>query len=186
MMGLFGLSSLATTAIGAVVIAAVAAGGGAWTMHRFDEGKIEAMQLADAKAQNDALVRNGQIMQSAIANGFKIASAEVAREQKTQTVTNTIIREVPAHVTPEIDKRYPVPWSVVRLHDAAALGLSVADIAADRSGADDAASDVAASEISSRIAENYGACRLAYERVDALEQDDAMVRGLFASKPPTK
>jgi hypothetical protein len=91
------------------------------------------------------------------------------RQVEIRTVTKTLIREVPIYVTAETDRSYPVPVGLVRLHDAAALGLPAA--LPDPAGrADDAPSGVAASTLGETVADNYGTCRANAAQLDALEE----------------
>ena len=91
------------------------------------------------------------------------------RQVEIRTVTQTLIREVPIYVTAETDRRYLVPVGLVRLHDAAALGLPSA--LPDPTGrADDAPSAVAASTFGSTVADNYGTCRADQARLGDLQE----------------
>lgn len=73
-----------------------------------------------------------------------------------ETVTRTIIREVPVYVTPQIDRDFPLPWGFVRVHDAAALRIDVPAIPLPTGQSDASRSPVTASVAAGTIAENYG------------------------------
>lgn len=98
--------------------------------------------------------------------------------ERVRTVYRAIERELPAHVTADIDARFPVPVGFVRVHDAAALGLSVADVHDPAGRADDAASELAASDAARVITGNYEACADNAERLGAWQ---SWWRGQLAS-----
>ncbi len=83
------------------------------------------------------------------------------------TVYRTIEREIPTHVTAEADAHFPLPVGFVRVHDAAALGLPLADLPGPAGRPDGAASELAASEAARTIAWNYEACAENSERLRA-------------------
>jgi len=88
-------------------------------------------------------------------------AADVERRQVVvRYVTRTLIERVPIYVSPEVDRRYPLPVGLVRLHDEAAAGVS--PVPGSAGEPDDAPSDVAASTLASTLIGNYGdyyACR---------------------------
>jgi len=87
--------------------------------------------------------------------------ADVERRQVVvRYVTRTLIEKVPIYVSPEVDRRYPLPVGLVRLHDSAARGE--AEVPGSAGEPDDAPSDVAASALAQTLIGNYGdyyACR---------------------------
>jgi hypothetical protein len=87
--------------------------------------------------------------------------ADVERRQVVvRYVTRTLIEKVPVYVSPEVDRRYPLPVGLVRLHDSAARGE--AEVPGSAGEPDDAPSDVAASTLAQTLIGNYGdyyACR---------------------------
>ncbi len=88
-------------------------------------------------------------------------AADVERRQVVvRYVTRTLIEKVPVYVSPEVDRRYPLPVGLVRLHDAAARGE--AEIPGPAGEPDDAPSDVTPSALAQTLIGNYGdyyACR---------------------------
>lgn len=118
-------------------------------------------QLDRLKAEREAERRRAR----GITQRQAAASAAIGA-QHDQTIaairwrTKEIIRHVPIYVSAESDDRYPVPWGVVRLHDAAALGVDPATLPNPAGEPDDAASSVAASDLARAVARNYGdVCR---------------------------
>ncbi len=95
------------------------------------------------------------------ANVTATVGADVERRQVVvRYVTRTLIERVPIYVSPEVDRRYPLPVGLVRLHDAAARGE--ADLPGPAGEPDDAPSDTPASALASTLIGNYGdyyACR---------------------------
>lgn len=117
-----------------------------------------------------------------------VSTAAAARDAQVQTeiryVTRTQIKEVPVYVTPEADARFPLPVGLVRLHDAAALGVDVADVPDPAGRPDDSASAVAASDLGGAIAGNYGECRADQARLIGLQGWVRDQAAAFTGKAP--
>jgi hypothetical protein len=101
-------------------------------------------------------------------------TADVGKKSETRQAeirwrTITTIREVPVYVTAETDRRYPVPVGLVRLHDAAARGVSPASVPDPSGLADDAPSEITASAFGSAVSANYGTCNEVIEKYGALQ-----------------
>lgn len=89
------------------------------------------------------------------------ASDTSAAREKVRTVTRTLIEKVPQYVPADADRDCVVPRGWVRLHDAAAAGLS-----SPSGGPDEAASGVPLSAVAATVVSNYG---VAYDwRAEAL------------------
>lgn len=131
--------------------------------------EIADLKAANAQAVIDAVTaaRADQIARDKITQDIAVKAAEAI--QKTITVTRTIIREVPRNVTPEIDRSFPVPLGFVRVHDAAASGNPVDAVSIAPGQPNDAASDVAMSEVAGVSAGNFGACHANAEQLKALQ-----------------
>jgi hypothetical protein len=118
------------------------------------------VQLAALKAAEQAAgVRAARIEaadQQAIA---AIGAQDEAARRRIETVTRTIVKEIPIALPPAVDRRFPLSVGFVRLHDAAARGALLSDVAAPAGAADDAASLVPPSDLAGVIAANYGDCR---------------------------
>jgi hypothetical protein len=140
----------------AALVASFVAG---WAAHGWRDGaaQVRAAQAAIRTVQRQA------------AASQVIAVRDQRGQDRIRTVTRRLIEKVPIYVTPESDRAYPLPWGFVRLHDAAVRGDDLS-AAADRSGgADDAPSDVAASEAAGVIVANYGGCRADRQRLADLQ-----------------
>ena len=146
-------------------VAAIAFAGGAYKLGS-DSGwaRRDAVALgADLAREKGAHLADLQAVQaSQAADREHQAAAEGVR-----TVYRTIEREIPAHVTAEADAHFPLPVGFVRVHDAGALRLPVADVPDPAGRPDDAASELAASEVARTIAWNYEACADNSERLRA-------------------
>lgn len=102
-----------------------------------------AQKVAEAQeAQREA--QGAQISQTAS------ASIQTARDQ-VHTITRTLIEKVPQYVPSDADRDCTVPVGWVRLHDAAAQGLS-----SPAGGPEQAASGVPLSAVAATVVANYG------------------------------
>jgi hypothetical protein len=94
----------------------------------------------------------------------KARAAEAKAQAAIRAQTSALQQEIPHVLTSEIDARYPLPVGLVRVHDAAALGLPLT-----AGQPDGAPSPVEASRLGETIASNYGECRADQERLIALQ-----------------
>lgn len=112
-----------------ILIAGIVVGTG-WYLHHSGYSSGVSDQATKDKLAHDAEVvaayKAGTLIQ---AKQDKVThDADVAyavNHPKIVTVTQTIIKEVPAHVTPQIDAAFPVPCGAVRVFDAAALSADI-------------------------------------------------------------
>ena len=157
-------------------VAAIAVAGGAYKLGS-DSGwaRRDAIALrADLASEKGAHLADLQAARaSKVVDRDHQAAAEGIR-----TVYRTIEREIPANVTAEVDARFRLPVGFVRVHDAAALGLPIADVHDAAGRPDDAASELAASEAARTIVWNYEACADNAERLGAWQ---AWWRGQLAA-----
>lgn len=141
----------------------------------YSRGRTAGWDARDAqalRASSDAQRRALMAFRASIAASLAADAQEASRAEKTRIVYRTIRESIPAHVTPEIDRRYPLPAGLVRVYDAS-LGLSAAG--ADATGlADDAPSAVVASRAAAIFTDNGEACRDAADRLTAFQD---LVRG---------
>tara|TARA_R110000868_G_scaffold26471_6_gene101832 strand:- start:108 stop:635 length:528 start_codon:yes stop_codon:yes gene_type:complete len=110
--------------------------------------QLVAVQKATEAAQAEQRARDDITLAAAVA----AAKSHIQIE----TVTRTIIREVPKYVTVETDAKFPLPCGFIRLHDASASGSSPSSIPLAPGELDGSACPVTASEAASIIADNYG------------------------------
>lgn len=153
---MFGLPTLWLTVIKYAAIVLVAFSAGSWAGYKigYHNGhkEVEALQaqiiadqkqkLADIKA---AIAK--QMAADKITHDADVAFAQ--SQQKIVTVTKTIIKEVPIHVTDKTDASYPIPCGLVRVWDAAVLGVSADALPLPTGISDDSACPVKASVLAS-------------------------------------
>lgn len=156
-------------AIAAAVVLIGLVGFAGWAVHEHRRANTEH----DAKVLAQDALKTADERLKRMAQADRITADVGAKAEKIRTeiryVTQVQIREVPKYVTAETDQRYPLPWGLVRLHDAAALGLDPSALPNPAGQSDDAPSDVAASRGAIVIAENYGQCREDAARFAALQ-----------------
>jgi hypothetical protein len=129
--------------------------------------QLAARDLAEAKAQAAMLAARVQLA----AKGDVEAGAHAVAQAKIQTQIQTVIREVPIHVTEKASAACVIPWSVVRLLDAAASGAdpdAVRTLVAPGQP-DDAASDVGLPSLVALLAADLGIARQNADQLEHLE-----------------
>ena len=144
-------------------MAATILGGIAYVEHEWTAGKAAQAQLAAQAAQVKALTVAQKVVVTSAAASEKTAQTSLAAQSK------VIIQKVPIYV-PIKAPTVGVPCisnGLVRLHDAAALGVDPASLTAG--GPDAACSSVAPSAFADTLARNYAAARANAEQLDALE-----------------
>lgn len=114
--------------------------------------KIMDDQAAALKAIKAAVAK--QAAQDAVAEKAAVEAAQ--KLQKIVTVTKTIVKEVPIHVTPKTDADFPLPCGFLRIADAASAGVPPDQIALPTGKSDGDACPVPASVAANIIAQNYG------------------------------
>ena len=163
---------LAGTALGAT-------GGYTYAWSR-QEATIQRMR-ADTARERLKAVEEGRALERAAAKvTARVETAAAEAQERVRVVYRTITRKVPVHVTPDVDRRYPLPCGLVRVLDAAAAGVDPARVSCGPGVADDAPSDVTASEAAANIAGNYGDATANAEQLRALQD---WVRGQGAVRP---
>ena len=164
--------ALAAKALAAILALGLAAGGGAYVMHRMDASALASLELGYAQAQAEAVSAGvlAQARQDAAAEGAAIAEAQA--QEKIVIHTVTVKQEVVQHV-PVIHAC--VPYGFVRVLNDAALGRHDATDPAPVGQPDDACAPVSWDQVASDIADDYGAGRANAEQLNALE---ATVRSL--------
>lgn len=163
----------------AVALLSIGGGGAWWITSNYYSLKIANEHLAIADARVERLIGNGNFYADLVLRQQAIVGQYIQKIDDIAGQTQSRIEEAHRHVTPEVDRHYPLPWSLIRVHDSAATGVGYADLAAGLYGADDAPAAVTASDFAVRLALNYGNCRKAYEWGQALMDDDLLVRQMY-------
>lgn len=96
----------------------------------------------------------------------RVITRYIDRVQIVRERGQAIVKEVPAHVTPQADARCPVPVGFVRVHDAAAQGVPLAGAAGNP---DAPAPGLALSGVATVVAGNYTTCHEIREQLIALQ-----------------
>lgn len=128
----------------------------------------DAVATVAAQEEHVARVREEKIAAVTTTNAIHEAAAQDAEKEKTRV----IVQKVPHYLVRSVPVGTPcVPWGLVRLHDAAALGLDPDKVVAPAGQPDDECSGVSPADLASRIAANYGIARQNAEQLNALEAD---------------
>jgi hypothetical protein len=165
---MFGLSSLATTAIGAAVIAAMAFAGGMRVEYKIESGKIAALQLEYAQAEIKA-------QQKYDATSLNAAKAENDAQTKLTSQGNLAIPEVINHVS---IKTVPcIPYGLVRLLDAAASGRTANSLVLPAGKSDGTCSPITVDALGRSVVGNYYTARANATQLNGL------IAGIRAARP---
>jgi hypothetical protein len=130
----------------------------------------DAQLAAYAKAEKDAQARAARINTAEAKVTVQAQTHEAAAQARIVYVYRTLQAEIPHVLTPALDRSFPLSVGFVRVHDAAALGVSLASLPDPTGQPDDAASRVAPSDLGAVIAGNYGRCQADAEQLSALQQ----------------
>jgi hypothetical protein len=159
---MFGLSIIAWRWILYGLLAATIAGTAAWVVHTWDTGRAAVVEVK-------AIQHTSAVQTKAVAKADKAAAATEAKAQAAIAVQTRVIHErIPTYVT----VRTPcIPWSVVRVHDAAVLGVDPSTLSLPAGQSNDACSDVAPAAFLGTLTDNYAAARANAQQLDDLIAD---------------
>lgn len=145
-----------------------------WWLHHSGvaQGKREQQQqdiIVEAQARAAAIA--GALVKQRFVDQGLITAADHAGflRGKAQARTITLTKEVTKYVTAETDRAFPVPCGVVRLHDAAALGVAAADLGNPAGLADGDPCSVKASDLAATVIGNYGLYHEAEAQIAGLQ-----------------
>jgi hypothetical protein len=168
----------------AAAVAAVLAGTGGFTLAwKLQKANVEALQLADAKAQVEAVTaaRAQDAAQRKLSDDAGAASS--ATQAAHQTQGDTIRRRVPIYVTPQADSRCIVPIGALRLLDDAVSDPGQGGALVLPGQSDGAPSGVALSAFADLAAEDRVTYRVVAQRLTDLQ---ALIRQKQAAAAPSK
>jgi len=139
------------------------------------KAQVSALRLQLAARDVEAAKTQAAMLaaRQKLADAAQDAAADHARrDQAIQRQIQSVIREVPTHVSVQSDAGCVVPWGVVRLLDAAASGAGLDDVAAAIAPGqpDDAASDVKLSQAVALLAADLGIARQNAQQLTSLQQ----------------
>lgn len=130
--------------------------GAGWTVHGWE---MKASQAHAVQTQAHQVVKTVEKQGQVTA---KIEASDAKKQQQIHTVFRTLEREVPAHVTPEVDRQYPVSNRLVGVLDRALAVPAVPDSAGSADDAPAAPSAVAESDLgawATQVIEQYNSTR---------------------------
>lgn len=179
---MFGLNSLWTTVLGAAAIAIASFAAGGTLVHKIDHGAYAQLQLSYAKAEAKAQAAAAANTQAQAALSQETGTAEALAQQSIEGQTRTIIREVPRYVTVHQDAVGCITWGMLRVHDAAAIGVDPGALVPPAGQSDDACSPIEPSDFAAAVAGNYAVARANAEQLNALAADVAQ-RVALANAP---
>lgn len=163
---MFGLAPLAWRLIGYGVIALTVLGVVGRVTFLWKEGRAAVHHEQVVAKQTKAIVVVERKLTATHQASEKTAQARLEIQHR------IIIKRIPVYVSTS-----PAPpvgcitWGLVRLHDAAVLGVSPDDLPNPADQPDNACSSVADSDFAAAVADNYAAARANAEQLDALEAD---------------
>jgi hypothetical protein len=165
--GFFG--GIQTYLIIGTVALAVGAASGAWVGYRIESGKVAAIQTADVEAETQAVQAADKNRAAQDAVTLASALKEANAQERVVTVTQTITKEIPAHVPPKVDATVCVPYGLMRLLDASALQADPDSLGLPTGQSDGSCSPVKTSALAESVINNYGVAEANAEQLTALQ-----------------
>lgn len=98
----------------------------------------------------------------------QVSTADATAQAKIIVQTRVIHERIPTYVTVHTPC---IPWSVVRVHDAAVLGVDPSTLSLPAGATDDSCSTVTAADLMAGIADNYAAARANAQQLNDLIAD---------------
>lgn len=166
-MRLPSIFSLKTTAIAVVVAFLAGAGSGSWITHELAQAKADRLELAQQRAYNKAINAARAAERTQAQKDFKAEKEHLQRQRRNSVRYVNLTKEVPVYVT-EIQDRACVPYGLVRVLDAAALGSDPAALELPPGKSNDDCSPLEPSALARGILRNYEVAQQNAEQLDAL------------------
>jgi hypothetical protein len=154
--------------IAMLVVVAGLVGSGAYVMHDVDNAKLEKVELS-YKTAEEAAVAAAAAQQKAIdAAALAASSAEAQQQAQFATALQQELSDVQVHVS---TKLVPcIPYGLVRVLDAAVLGVSASSLALPAGKSDATCSALTANDLAGSVISNYGSARANAEQLTALQK----------------
>lgn len=163
-----------------LLVAAIFGGGyyeGATVTHKADLGIYNALVAADASAKAEAISVTATAQKAVDAVALAAANKEASAQATLAANYAAIARKVSLHVTAKQDAAAAAPgaapscvsYGLLRIHDAAVLGVDPASLPLPAGATDDACSTVAPSALGAGLVDNYGIARANAEQLNSLE-----------------
>jgi hypothetical protein len=147
------------TLVGVSALALVV--GSATVTHKVDLASYEKLQLSQAAHANDTLVHSLDLLGKQVQVNADLDLKYGAADQQIMYVTQTVLKEIPIHVTAETDRKYPVPYGTIRVLDAEVLGVDPNSLALPSGAGDGDTAPVANSVLAGTTTTNYATCKRA-------------------------
>ncbi len=164
------VAGLASSASGILALLAVVAsllGLGAFEQHRIDANALTSLKADYAKQTAAALARGAAIQQANDERAIAAASNEAAVQAQLTAALQKELADVQKHVTV---RGVPcISWGLVRVLDAAVLGVSPDALSLPPGKSDDTCSSISAAELAASIVSNYGTAQGNAEQLTALQ-----------------
>lgn len=160
--------------IGYALITLTLAGTVLGVKHEWDLGQAARVQVTTIRKANAVQVKAVAKADASVLKADTVAQTRIA------TVTRIIHERIPTYVT----ARTPcIPWSVVRVHDAATLGVDPSTLSLPAGQSPDACSDVSPAAFMAGIADNYAAARANAQQLNDLIADASAREKAVAPAP---
>lgn len=165
------VAKLASSAGGILAMLAIVAGligTGAYEEHKIDAGKLATVEANYAKAQAAAVAQAAQT-QKAIDNAALDAANQEATAQAAQAATLQQELSYVKSQTVVLTKTVPcVPYLLVRLLDAAILGVSADSLTLPAGKSDNTCTALSAADLAGALVKNLNLARANAEQLNAL------------------
>jgi len=161
------IASLASSAGGLVALLAVVAGligSGAYVEHRVDTAKLNAVELSYAQAEAKAVAESAAKQKELDDNALAASNAEVVAQQGIAQAATSQLDYLRAHPIGS----GCVPYLLVRVLDAAILGVSPANLALPAGKSDHSCSAFSYDDLARTVTSNYASARANAEQLNAL------------------
>lgn len=162
MLGLPFLTTKLAIQAGCVVAIVGALSFGTWSVvHSIQAGAVKSYVAADAVTTANAQAAGAKIDSAQSAIDAKSAEDSAAHQTAEARVATVVKQKVYIHVHDPVAPRAVgcIPYGLVRLHDAAAIGVDPDTLPLPSGVSDDACSPVAVTALAEAIADNYAAAR---------------------------
>lgn len=161
------MSSWGYLVIAAALFTLGGAVGSGITEVRWD-AKYQRHLRADAVAVNKAVEEARKQEREAAAKSEAAAVNAAKADRQIEVQTRTLVKEVPRYVTAHQDAVGCVTYGLLRVYDAAILGVEPSTLELPAGKSDDACSPVKPSDLGRSLADNVGVSRQNAAQLDAL------------------
>lgn len=151
--------------IGSAALCLVLAGGGAYAGYRWESGEVATLKAQQATFVATAKADAARQQRAQDDITAQISTRQAAAQTKVITRTNTIIKEIPSHVSNNV---HCISYGLVRVLNGAA-GPTAYPVPGAASQPDDTCAPVTWRELASDIADDYGSADQNAVEIDGLQ-----------------